>query len=124
MASTYYLCMSAPPTTYHKIYAIVRQIPVGKVATYGQIADLAGLGSRARMVGYALYQVDPTSDIPWQRVVNAKGEISYSPARSGGDYVQRNLLEQEGVLFDDRGKIDLKRYLWQTLPGWLAEVEA
>ena len=101
-------------SAYHKIYLVVRQIPIGKVATYGQIAELAGLYGKARLVGYAMFQVDPTSDIPWQRVVNAKGEISYSIAREGGDYVQRNLLEQEGISFNDRGKIDLKQYLWQV----------
>lgn len=101
-------------TAYDKIYLVVRQIPIGKVATYGQVAELAGLYGRARLVGYAMFQVDPTSDIPWQRVINGKGEISYSTAREGGDYVQRNLLEAEGIVFDDRGKIDLKQYLWQV----------
>ncbi len=101
-------------SAYHKIYLVVRQIPIGKVATYGQIAELAGLYGKARLVGYAMFQVDPTSAIPWQRVINAKGEISYSTARAGGDFVQRHLLEQEGVSFNDRGKIDLKQYLWQV----------
>ena len=103
-----------PQSAYQKIYVVVRQIPVGKVATYGQIADLAGLYGKARLVGYALYQVDPTSDIPWQRVINAKGEVSYSTAREGADYVQRNLLEQEEISFDRQGKIDLKQYRWQV----------
>jgi methylated-DNA-protein-cysteine methyltransferase related protein len=103
-----------PQSAYQKIYVVVRQIPVGKVATYGQIADLAGFYGKARLVGYALYQVDPTSDIPWQRVINAKGEVSYSTAREGADYVQRNLLEQEGISFNAQGKIDLKQYRWQV----------
>ncbi len=101
-------------SAYQKIYLVVRQIPIGRVATYGQIAELAGLAGKSRLVGYAMFQVDPTSDLPWQRVINAKGEISYSIAREGGDYVQRNLLEQEGIVFNDRGKIDLKQYLWQV----------
>jgi methylated-DNA-protein-cysteine methyltransferase-like protein len=101
-------------STYHKIYQVVRQIPAGKVATYGQVADLAGLYGQARLVGYALYRVDLESDIPWQRVVNAQGEISYAPTRTGGDYLQKNLLEQEGLQFNQQGKIDLKVYRWQA----------
>lgn len=99
--------------TYERIYAVVRQIPLGKVATYGQVADLADLARKARLVGYALYRVDmQNTDIPWQRVVNAKGEISLSPLRYGTDYLQRSLLEAEGVVFNDSGKIDLRKYLW------------
>jgi len=99
--------------TYERIYAVVRQIPLGKVATYGQVADLADLARKARLVGYALYRVDmQNTDIPWQRVVNAKGEISLSPLRYGTDYLQRSLLEAEGVIFNDCGKIDLRKYLW------------
>jgi methylated-DNA-protein-cysteine methyltransferase related protein len=103
-----------PQSAYQKIYVVVRRIPVGKVATYGQIADLAGYYGKARLVGYALYQVDPNSDIPWQRVINAKGEVSYSTAREGADYVQRNLLEGEGISFNAQGKIDLQQYRWQV----------
>ncbi len=100
---------------YEAIYGLVCQIPVGKVATYGQIADLLGLHGHARQVGYALFRVDPNSDIPWQRVINAQGMISQSPQRQGGDELQRILLEQEGILFDVHGKVDLKRYRWS--PG-------
>ncbi len=65
-------------STYDQIYAVVRQIPEGQVATYGQVAELAGLGGKARLVGYALYRVDMrSSDIPWHRVINAKGKISH-----------------------------------------------
>jgi methylated-DNA-protein-cysteine methyltransferase related protein len=105
-------------SAYQKIYVVVRAIPFGKVATYGQVADLAGFYGKARLVGYALYQVDPTSDIPWQRVVNIKGEVSYSTAREGADYVQRNLLEQEGIVFSHQGKIDLTEYRWQVSPDF------
>ncbi len=98
---------------YDRIYAIVKQIPPGKVATYGQIADLAGLYGKARLVGYALFRVDINKDIPWHRVINAKGEISYSFQRQGGDYFQKVLLEEEGIVFDNNGKIDLNKYRWQ-----------
>lgn len=100
--------------TYERIYAIVRHIPPGQVATYGQVAELAGLVGKPRLVGYALYRVDmTTSDVPWQRVINAKGEVSESPLRHGTDYMQRALLEDEGIEFDARGRIDLGRYQWR-----------
>jgi methylated-DNA-protein-cysteine methyltransferase-like protein len=98
---------------YDLIYTVVRQIPKGKVATYGQVADLADLPGQARLVGYALYRVDMNlSDIPWHRVINAKGEVSHSPLRRGTDYLQRSLLEDEGIQFSSNDKIDLKQYLW------------
>jgi methylated-DNA-protein-cysteine methyltransferase related protein len=102
-------------STYEQIYAIVRQIPKGQVATYGQIADLANLPGQARLVGYALYRVDmQQNDIPWHRVINARGEVSYSPWREGADYLQRSLLEQEGIPFSSTGKVNLRRYRWQV----------
>jgi len=104
-------------STYEAIYAVVRQIPIGKVATYGQVAELANLPRQARLVGYALYRVDPASDIPWHRVINAKGEISESPFRQGGDYLQRSRLEQEGIEFSPTGKISLHVYQWQPSQG-------
>jgi len=103
-------------SAYDRIYEITRQIPRGKVATYGQIADLAGLPGRARVVGYALYRVAPDDTaIPWQRVINAKGKISYDARRGGNDSLQRNLLEAEGIHFA-RDKIDLATYQWR--PTW------
>ncbi|TVQ07797.1 MAG: methyltransferase [Leptolyngbya sp. DLM2.Bin27] len=97
--------------TYERIYAIVRQIPVGQVATYGQVAELAGLVGKPRLVGYALYRVDMAAgDVPWQRVINAKGEVSQSPQRNGTDYIQRAMLEDEGIEFDSGGRIDLRLY--------------
>lgn len=105
---------------YDAIYAIVRQIPPGQVATYGQIAELLGLPGRARVVGYALFRVPLDSDIPWQRVVNAKGMISTSPLRQGGDDLQRLLLEQEGIPFDAQGRLSLAHYRWHPAS---AEVE-
>ena len=103
-------------SSYDRIYAVVRQIPYGQVATYGQVAELAGLAGRARLVGYALFRVSPLhDDVPWHRVINARGEISESPFRKGGDYLQRSLLEAEGVQFSSEGKINLRNYRWQ--PG-------
>ena len=101
-------------SNYDRIYKTVRQIPPGKVATYGQIADLAELYGKARLVGYALFKVDIKADIPWHRVINAKGEISYSFQRQGGDYLQKVLLEEEGIEFKTNGKIDLNEYRWQS----------
>lgn len=86
------------------------KIPHGKVATYGQIARLAGLGNHARMVGYALHASPPGINIPWHRVINSQGKISLS--KEDGRYdLQRSLLEDEGVeLIRDR--INLKKYRW------------
>ncbi|HEY9077731.1 MAG TPA: MGMT family protein [Anaerolineaceae bacterium] len=101
-----------PTPLYQRIYAVVRQIPAGKVATYGQIARISG-GCTARMVGYAMAAVPNNLDVPWQRVINAQGKIS--PRGSGiGTLMQRALLEQEGVKFNPQGVIDLNEY------GWLA----
>ncbi len=99
---------------YEQIYQVVRQIPYGQVATYGQIAELAGLPRQARLVGYALFRsTDHTLEVPWHRVVNAKGEVSMSPLRDGMDYVQRALLESEGIEFNAIGKLNLDRHRWQ-----------
>lgn len=100
-------------SAYETIYAIVCKIPIGRVATYGQVAELANLPGRARLVGYALFRVAPDAEIPWHRVINAKGEISESPVRYGSDYLQRSLLEAEGVQFNAQGKVSLREYLWR-----------
>lgn len=107
------------PNTYDYIYAVVRQIPHGKVATYGQIAELAGLIGKPRLVGYALYRVTDDDDIPWHRVINAKGEVSRSPHRNGMDYLQQTLLEEEGLQFNPNGKLDLRTYRWMADPELL-----
>jgi methylated-DNA-protein-cysteine methyltransferase-like protein len=100
--------------TYERIYAIVRLIPPGQVATYGQVAELAGLVGKPRLVGYALYRVDMAAgDVPWQRVINARGEVSQSPQRHGTDYLQRAMLEAEGIEFDKLGRVDLATYRWR-----------
>lgn len=99
------------PSTYSRIYSLVRRIPRGRVATYGQIAALAGLPGRARQVGYALHALSGVTAVPWQRVVNASGGISLDPARGG--ISQRLLLESEGVRFDARGRVPLARFGWR-----------
>lgn len=98
------------PSSYEKIYSVVKKIPYGCVATYGQIAGLAGIPKHARQVGYALNALND-DQVPWHRVINAKGEIS---RRSNPDYenLQRILLEEEGIAFDKDGKISLARYRW------------
>jgi methylated-DNA-protein-cysteine methyltransferase-like protein len=97
---------------YSRIYAVVGRIPRGRVATYGQVAALAGFPGRARQVGYALHALPPQAHLPWQRVVNAAGRIS-PRSESGPDYLQRLLLEAEGVKLDPAGRIPLADYQWK-----------
>ena len=97
-------------TLYSRIYSAVKAVPAGKVATYGQIARYAGVGKNYRLIGYALHSLPDHSGIPWQRVVNRFGKISYKPTRGGYDHLQRVLLEQEGIEFDRTGKIDLAKF--------------
>jgi len=111
--------MEEEPRLYDLIYAIVRQVPRGQVATYGQIARIAGRCS-AQMVGFALAALpafrerEVAEDVPWQRVINAKGMIS--PHGFGmGSQVQRDLLEEEGIIFDAQGVIDLAVFGWDGL---------
>lgn len=92
---------------------MVCRIPQGKVATYGQIAKLIGYPNHARYIGRALSQLESSSNVPWHRVVNAKGKIS-SRGLNGSDDYQRILLETENVLFDDNNCIALKQYQWKT----------
>lgn len=99
--------------TFEKIYEVVKQIPSGKVATYGQIAALAGNPRMSRIVGYALH-VNPNPDeIPCFRVVNRFGETSGSFAFGGPDE-QRRLLELDGIEFKSDGRIDLEKYIWEV----------
>jgi methylated-DNA-protein-cysteine methyltransferase-like protein len=98
--------------TYQRIYSVVRRIPKGRVATYGQVAALAGLAGHARQVGYALHALPGGTVVPWHRVVNAAGRIS-TRATAGGELVQRLLLEKEGVPLDARGRVPLDRVRWQ-----------
>jgi methylated-DNA-protein-cysteine methyltransferase related protein len=97
---------------YACVYALVRQVPPGKVVTYGQVAALLGQPRAARAVGYALRFLPAGTDVPWHRVINHRGQISLrTPPES--PLVQRLLLEEEGVVFDAEGRVDLAVYRWQ-----------
>ncbi len=97
--------------TFSRIYEIVGQIPFGRVATYGQIAALAGNPRLSRVVGYALHVNPDPEGIPCYRVVNRFGEVSPRFAFGGGE-IQRGLLEAEGIEFSADGKINLEKYIW------------
>ena len=100
---------------YHRIYEVVRHIPPGRVATYGQVAAVVGPPLTARQVGEAmaaLRDVSPGPPVPWQRVINAQGKVSTGRH-------QQQLLEQEGVVFDPKGCTDLRRFGWAGPdPAW------
>lgn len=98
---------------YRRIYDAVRQIPYGQVATYGQIARVAGLPGQPRQVGYALHASNAELELPWHRVINASGKISL-PVESGHYDLQRTLLEGEGIEFN-RDKVSLSRFQWPYL---------
>ena len=113
---------AAKQNAYDKIYAVVRLIPFGKVATYGQIAELAGYGGKARLVGYALFRIAEDSDVPWQRVINARGQVSESVFRNGSDLFQRSLLEDEGIVLDEAQRVDFKVYRWHPSDEELGQI--
>jgi methylated-DNA-protein-cysteine methyltransferase-like protein len=98
---------------YRRIWAVAERIPRGRVATYGQVARLAGLPNHARLAGYALHALPARGAVPWHRVVNAKGEVS--PRRDGSEHhvLQRVLLEKEKVRFDRSGRLDLAARRWK-----------
>lgn len=101
-----------------EVYALVKRIPRGKVASYGQLAALLGMPRHARHVGNALGALPDVGDgakVPWQRVVNSQGRISMRMTHweSGSEALQRILLEDEGVVFNESGAIDLRRYGWK-----------
>lgn len=100
---------------FPRVYDLVRQVPRGKVTTYGDVAQLVGQGCDARVVGYAM-AVCP-DDVPWQRVINAQGKISL---KGEAAQKQRLRLEAEGIEFDARGKIDLNRFRWAGSGGEFA----
>src|SRR5947208_3736822 len=91
---------------YQRIYNVIRRIPAGRVATYGQVAELAGLAGRARQVGYALHALPDHTSLPWHRVVNAGGGISRR-SMPGAELTQQILLEQEGIRLDAAGRVRL-----------------
>lgn len=111
--------MTPGETRRARIYAVVRAIPRGRVATYGQVAQLAGLPGHARMVGYALAALDTDSSVPWHRVVNAQGGISLA-RDSHAARAQRALLEAEGIALPG-GRVPLDRYRWRRRPHTGAE---
>jgi methylated-DNA-protein-cysteine methyltransferase-like protein len=92
---------------------MVARIPEGQLATYGQIAELIGAWGCARQVGWALRRLPLPSDLPWHRVVNAKGRISLSLAREGSDWIQAELLRGEGIAVDGEGQLPLSRHRWR-----------
>ena len=102
----------APSTTYVRIWSTVRRIPRGRVASYGQVAALAGLPGQARLVGYALHAALGDA-LPWHRVVNALGALSLARTDGAGAITQRLRLEGEGVRLDARGRVDLARHRWR-----------
>jgi methylated-DNA-protein-cysteine methyltransferase related protein len=108
-----------PTPLYERIYTVVRQIPRGQVATYGQIAAITG-NCTPRMVGYALAALAAGSDVPWQRVINAQGKISLRA--EGESVLQRQLLEEEGVCFDRQARVNFRQYRWSgPATDWLLD---
>jgi methylated-DNA-protein-cysteine methyltransferase-like protein len=94
------------------VYAVVGRIPVGQLATYGQIAELIGAYGCARQVGWALRRLPLPNSVPWHRVVNAQGRIAMSLSREGSDWMQRDLLLAEGIPVDADGRLPLRDYRW------------
>ena len=103
--------MTVNTSLFKTIYSVVKQVPSGKVATYGQIAALIN-PCTPRQVGFAMAATPPNSGIPWHRVINSQGKISI---RSSGveSIEQKSLLESEGVIFNSAGKVDLNEFLWE-----------
>lgn len=99
-----------PGSLFTRIYEIIQAIPKGKVATYGQIAALAGNPRAARTVGWVLHALPGDSDAPWHRVLNARGASSFPEA--GKRKLQQALLEAEGVVFDAGAQVDLDFFQW------------
>lgn len=102
--------------SFELVYAMVRRIPAGRVAAYGQVARWIGWPRGARTVGWALRALnDKNADVPWPRVVNATGRLSL---RQEGSQIQRAILEAEGIVFDEQGRIDMQTYAWQGPAPW------
>jgi len=102
---------SVDDTTYREhVYEIVRQIPEGRVMTYGQIAEILGEGYTPRTVGYVMHGAD-TENVPWQRVINSQGACSTGRMTMPVN-LQQDMLESEGIVFNEKDKCDLKQFLW------------
>lgn len=97
---------------YERVYALVQQVPRGRVTTYGQLGAMCGIAD-PRVVGEAM---NASHDIPWQRVINSRGEISIKGATGTR---QHELLSDEGIIFDPEGRVDLGKYGWVPDPEWL-----
>ena len=100
-----------PSDSYQRIWDLIAQIPYGKVATYGQIARIAGLGQRARLVGYALHRTPDDLELPWHRAINAQGRIAF-PQDSPSYRRQLDRLRAENIHFV-KGRLDLAYYRWE-----------
>ncbi len=100
-------------SVYQRIYAVVRRIPRGSVASYGRIARM--VGCPARQVGYAMAAASPAQGIPWHRIINSRGEIS-ARKNGGGDDAQKQKLLREGVIFAQNGRVDFAQF------GWIEDV--
>lgn len=96
---------------YKRIYAVVKRIPKGRVATYGQVATLANLHGHARQVGYALHALPGGQSVPWHRVINAQGRCS-ARSEPGFEHIQQQLLEKEGVVFK-LGRTSFEKFRWE-----------
>ncbi len=105
------------PSAWTRIHAIVRRIPRGRVATYGQVAGLAGFPHAPRLAGYALHALPEGTPLPWHRVVGAGGRLALARLDPDGALTQRLRLEREGVRFDARGRVDLERSGWRPRGG-------
>ena len=101
-------------TSYDRIYRTIMRIPRGRVTTYGTVARLAGLAGQPRLVGYALHSLGSSSiGVPWHRVINAQGKLSLEEAGASSGLTQRLRLQQEGVVVNAAGRVDLKRFGWE-----------
>ena len=99
-------------STYTRFYDVVRRIPAGRVSTYGTVAREAGLPGSARQVGYAMAALGDDHDVPWHRVINARGEVSPRRGGSAFELIQRAMLEAEGIVFDSHERVDLNAQGW------------
>jgi len=98
---------------FERILDIIKQIPEGKVATYGQIATIAGT-QNPRLVGFALASQKEDTEVPWFRVINSRGKISF-PEESDGFKIQYSLLKNEGIIFDAKNRVNLNQYRWSEV---------
>jgi methylated-DNA-protein-cysteine methyltransferase related protein len=110
------------PSFDQRVLAAVALVPRGRLATYGQIAELIGAYGRARQVGWALRRLPLPAAVPWHRVVNAQGRITMAPSREGSDWMQMALLRAEGIPVQADGRLPLRRYLWVP-PSPLVDVD-